>query len=90
MIESAIGKNSKNKNIQLKQLQQLTGFLNFLGKAVVPGRAFTRRLYAIEEQAKDKNLKKYHHIKIRAEMRMDLQNVANILTIPKHICQKFY
>ena len=34
----------KSKKIRLHQLQQLTGFLNFLGKAVMPGRAFTRRL----------------------------------------------
>ena len=35
----------KSKKVTLKELQQLCGFLNFLGKAIVPGRAFTRRLY---------------------------------------------
>ena len=35
--------NKKNKKLTVKQLQQITGFLNFLGKAVTPGRTFTRR-----------------------------------------------
>ena len=30
----------------VKQLQQLCGFLNFLCRAIVPGHAFTRRMYA--------------------------------------------
>ena len=30
----------------VKQLQQLCGFLNFPCHAIVPGRAFTRRMYA--------------------------------------------
>ena len=33
---------SKHK-ITIHQLQKICGFLNFLGRAVVPGRAFTRR-----------------------------------------------
>ena len=33
------------KKMTLKQLQKICGFLNFLGRAVVPGCAFTRRLY---------------------------------------------
>ena len=65
--------NKKNKKIKLHQLQQITGFLNFLGKAVIPGRAFTRRLYCIEEGAKEKDMKKFHHVPVTAEMRMDLE-----------------
>ena len=41
----------KKRNITLSNLQKITGFLNFLGKAIVPGRAFTRRLYAYEKQS---------------------------------------
>ena len=77
------------KNVQLKQLQQLTGFLNFLGKAVIPGRAFTRRLYCIEENAKDKGLEKHHHVKIRAEMRMDLEIWKKFLQHPSIYARKF-
>lgn len=34
------------KKVKVKELQKLTGLLNFLCRAVVPGRAFTRRIYA--------------------------------------------
>ena len=78
-----------NKNIELQQLQQLTGFLNFLGKAIVPGRAFTRRLYCIEENAVNNNLKKHHHVKIRAEMRMDLEMWLSFLQHPTVYARKF-
>ena len=44
----------KSKKITLENLQQLTGFLNFLCKAVSPGRAFTRRLYMIEQNSEAK------------------------------------
>ena len=30
----------------VKQLQSLAGLLNFLNRAITPGRAFTRRMYA--------------------------------------------
>ena len=30
------------KKVMVKQLQQLCGYLNFLGKAIFPGRTFTR------------------------------------------------
>ena len=51
----------KNKKIRMKKLQQLTGFLNFLGKSVVPGRAFTRRFYAYTKS----NMKPNHHLEIK-------------------------
>lgn len=34
------------KKIKVIDLQRLTGLLNFLCKAIFPGRAFTRRMYA--------------------------------------------
>ena len=34
------------KKVMVKTLQQLCGFLNFICKAIFPGRAFTRRMYA--------------------------------------------
>ena len=36
----------KKRKVTLHELQKLCGYLNFLCRAVVPGRAFTRRLYA--------------------------------------------
>ena len=35
----------QHKKIRIKKLQQLTGSLNFLTKAIVPGSVFTRRIY---------------------------------------------
>ena len=51
------------------ELQKLTGFLNFLCKCIVPGRAFLTRLYACIAS----NLKPHHHIRINAEMKSDLE-----------------
>ena len=58
------------KKITIKELQKLTGFLNFLGRAIVPGRTFTRRLYAYTKMNK---WKPHHHIRLNQEMKQDLQ-----------------
>ena len=79
----------KSKKITLEQLQQITGFLNFLGKAVVPGRTFTRRLYKVEDGAIQKNLKKHHHIPVTAEVRMDLEMWLAFLHHPTAYARKF-
>lgn len=54
------------KKIKVRPLQQLTGLLNFICKAIFPGRAFTRRMYA-----KYRNLKQHHHIRVDRELRFD-------------------
>ena len=48
MIQFILNKRSKGKALKITvlQLQKICGFLNFLGRAVVPGRAFTWRLYS--------------------------------------------
>ena len=87
MINMALSK--KNSKITLHQLQQITGFLNFLTKAVVPGRAFTRRLYCVEEGALQKNMKKHHHIKLTREMKMDLELWKVFLDHPSVYARSF-
>ena len=62
--------NKKNCKMTLHQLQQLTGFLNFLCRCVIPGRTFLRRLYSLGSNEK---LLPHHHIRISAECKMDLQ-----------------
>ena len=57
------------KKITIHKLQKLCGFLNFLCRAIVPGHAFTRRLYAYTAGT---NLKPHHHVKITGEMRSDM------------------
>ena len=85
LIQYAVSK----KKLRLKKLQQITGFLNFLCKAVIPGRAFTRRLYCIEENALAKNMKKYHHIDITKEMQMDLNLWLEFLDHPSIYARGF-
>ena len=60
LINWAISK----KKVTIKFIQQLTGTLNFLNRAIVPGRAFTRGMYAkLKLTDKDgKNLKQHHHV----------------------------
>ena len=56
------------KKMTLKQLQKICGFLNFLGRAVVPGRAFTRHLY-MSTKGCGETLKPHHHIRVQPEIR---------------------
>ena len=70
----------KSKKITLRELQSLTGFLNFLCKAVVPGRAFTRRLYSYTEKLNF--MKPHHHVKITGETRLDLEMWLEFLNHP--------
>ena len=66
LLKTTLGK----KKLTLHELQKLCGFLNFLCRAIVPGRAFTRRLYAYT--AGRKKLMPHHHIRITGEMKADL------------------
>ena len=62
-----------SKKITIKDVQKLTGLLNFLQRAIIPGRTFTRRLYD-KLKLKDKKgcvLKPYHHINITKDIKND-------------------
>ena len=48
------------------KIQQLTGLLNFMCKAIFPAWSYTRRYYA-----KITNLKQYHHLRVDKEMKDD-------------------
>ena len=69
-VLSKIKQKGSKRKITVLQLQKICGFLNFLGRAIIPGRAFTRRLYA---KLKNVNLKPHHHIRINKEMQLDLE-----------------
>ena len=85
------------KRATVKEIQRLSGFLNFLNKAVVPGRAFTRRMYAIysnclDEQGKIKptsKLKPYHHINLTTEFRNDCTVWQQFLLTPSALHRPF-
>ena len=60
------------KKATIKELQIVAGTLNFLHKAIVPGRAFTRRIYnKYEAKINEKKLKSHHHISLDLEFRND-------------------
>ena len=69
------------KKAMVKDLQKLSGYLNFISKVVFPGRTFTRHMYAkfsevINLDGTPKNsyqykLKQYHHVKLDQEFKLD-------------------
>ena len=70
----------------VKNIQELTGFLNFLGKAIIPGRAFTRRMYSL---VANNNLRPRHHIKLTKEVKADMEMWLTFLNHPSIYNRKF-
>ena len=77
--------NGRNKKATVHQIQKLCGLLNFLCHCVIPGHAFTRRLYSVVAS----NMKPHHHIKISDEMRLDIQVWQRFLMHPDIFCRPF-
>ena len=81
----------EKRKLTVKQIQCLTGSLNFLNKAIVPGRLFMRRMYAKVPTATDKDtkLKHYHHMTLDGEFKADCRmwllffNNTNSLTLTR-------
>ena len=63
------------KKATIKQLQTLTGYLNFLFRAFFAGRTFTRRMYSkcvsMEKGKNGKKLKGHHHMLLDSEFKFD-------------------
>ena len=63
------------KKATIHPLQVLTGYLNFLLKAIHPGCTFTRRIYNkftnLQTNKSGKPLKSHHHVKIDEELRFN-------------------
>lgn len=74
----------RSKKVTVHQLQKLTGLLNFFCRAVVPGRAFTRRMYG-----KMKNRRKYHHLRVDKELRADCRVWYQFLDMELAVCRPF-
>ena len=72
LIQSFLDK----KKAMVRDIQGLVGLLNFLNKAIVPGRAFTRRMYA---KYANFTLKPHHHINLDREFRSDCKTWLNFL-----------
>ena len=78
----------------VKHIQTLTGYLNFLGKAIFPGRAFTRRMYSkfsfLDKKHSHKSvLKLYHHVATDKEFKLDCQVWLKFLSesMKKVVCR---
>ena len=76
-----------HKKMTVHQLQKLCGFLNFLCRAIAPGRAFMRRMYAVLEGKN--HLKPHHHIQITSEMKMDMKLWAVFLSEQERFARHF-
>ena len=61
------------RKVTIKYIQKLMGTLNFLNRAIVPGRAFTRMMYnKLKIRVKDGTLlKQYHHINLMKDFLQD-------------------
>ena len=64
------------KKATIKELQILTGYLNFLTKAIFAGTTFTRRIYSkyagLNKNAHQRSankLKSYHHVRLDADVK---------------------
>ena len=79
------------KKTTMKKLQQLCGFLNFLGKAIFPGRPFTRRMYAKyahlvcvsdAQHKRDVQIykwKQHYHVHLDKEFKLDCEILMGTL-----------
>ena len=62
---------------KVKDLQSLCGYLNFLCRAIVPGRTFTRRMYSKYSNVLNnrtesgKYLSDFHHVRLDSEFKLD-------------------
>ena len=91
LLHSAIS----DKKVTVKFVQKLTGTLNFLTRAKVPGRAFTRGMYSkLKLRRKDGTLlKQHHHVMLNTDFRLDckvwLFFLSKVLIFDKSICRPF-
>ena len=77
--------NAKKHKTTAREIQQLTGFLNFLCKAIIPGRVFTRRAYAYASS----DLQPHHHVYLILEIRADLEMWLQFLSHQTAYCRPF-
>ena len=80
--------NKKHKKTTVLEFQKLCGILNFLCRAIVPGRAFLRRLHLSHMQL-GAILKPHHHVKITEENRLDLFVWKQFLNTPECFYRPF-
>ena len=75
----------EKRKVTMKDLQHLTSFLNFICRCIVPGRAFTRRLYSFIKP----NMQPFHHIRMNRKIRTDSSIWLTFLSNPFVYCRPF-
>ena len=70
------------------QIQQLCRYLNFLCRCIIPGHAFTTRLYSLLI-SKGRKLKAHHHVNITEETKQELRVWKRFLELPEVFCRPF-
>lgn len=77
----------ESKKAEVGDLESLARLLNFFNKAIFPGRAFTRRMYAKfsgkmllhSDKSKNGRLQKHHHIQLDKEFKDDCRTWLSFL-----------
>ena len=83
------------RKVKIKEIQQMTGLLNFFHRAIIQGRAFTRRMYdKIKVKGKDRRpLKNHHHVRISNDVVQDCEIWLRFLRLSQtqasNICRPF-
>ena len=77
---------TEKKRTQIKEIQTLTGYLNFLTKAIFAGCTFTRRMYAkyanLQDAKSGNKLKPHYHIRVDGEFRLDCELLEDLPNSP--------
>ena len=79
----------KNRKVTVLEVQKLCGILNFISRAILPGRAFTRHLYSMTHTKKGIQLLPHHRVKISTENRLDLEIWERFLQTPSVYARHF-
>ena len=82
--------NGTKRKTTVLNIQRLCGFLNFLGKAIVPGRAFSWRFYAITSMKNGQKLKQHHHVRLTQENLLDFRGMEILSGTSHSLLQTFY
>ena len=84
---------TQHKKVTIKALQQLAGTLNFINRGIVPGRTFTRRIYAKFAQKSVTSggvqLKPHHHVRTDEELRNNCTVWETFLTSQTSVNRPF-
>ena len=88
LLQEAIDKHK----VTVKFIQKLTGTLNFLNRAIIPGHAFVRGMYQKLSltNAQGISLKQHHHVTLNADFLMDCMTWQQFLNSQNlGICRPF-